>query len=106
VLDGVARPWHLGVLWADDPRIAVPLMRRLDQVPDLVVGDNLPYSGKLQYGYTTKVHAEDAGLASVLIEIRDDLIEDPEGVERMAGIVGDALADVLADPSIYRVRRG
>jgi predicted N-formylglutamate amidohydrolase len=106
VLDGVARPWHLGVLWADDPRIAVPLMRRLDQVPDLVVGDNLPYSGKLQYGYTTKVHAEDAGLASVLIEIRDDLIEDPEGVDRMAGIVGDALADVLADPSIYRVRRG
>jgi predicted N-formylglutamate amidohydrolase len=102
VLEGVARPWHIGVLWADDPRIPVPLMARLEAVPDLVVGDNVPYSGKLQYGYTTKVHAADAGLASALIEIRADLIADPDGVERMAVIVGDALAEVLADPAIYR----
>jgi predicted N-formylglutamate amidohydrolase len=105
VLEGVARPWHIGVLWAHDPRISVPLMARLEAVPDLVVGDNQPYSGKLQYGYTTKVHAEDVGLASALIEIRADLISDPEGVDRMAEIVGGARVEVLADPAIYR-RRG
>jgi len=105
VLEGVARPWHIGVLWAEDPRIPVPLMARLDAVPDLIVGDNAPYSGKLQYGYTTKVHAEDAGLASALIEIRADLISDPDGVDRMAEIIGSALEDVLADPAIYRARQ-
>jgi predicted N-formylglutamate amidohydrolase len=112
VLDGIARPWHVGVLWADDPRIARPLMDRLDGAllgPDggpLVVGDNAPYSGKLEYGYTTKVHAAGAGLASVLIEIRADLIADPDGVDRMAEIVGGALEDVLADPAIFAPGRG
>jgi predicted N-formylglutamate amidohydrolase len=104
-LEGVARPWHVGILWAEDPRIPVPLMARLEAVPDLIVGDNVPYSGKLQYGYTTKVHAEDAGLASALIEIRADLISDPDGVDQMAEVIGAALEDVLADPAIYRVRR-
>jgi predicted N-formylglutamate amidohydrolase len=112
VLDGIARPWHVGVLWSDDPRIAVPLMARLEGVllgPDgepIVVGDNAPYSGKLEYGYTTKVHAADAGLASVLVEIRADLVADPDGVDRMAEVIGGALQDVFADRSIFRVGRG
>jgi predicted N-formylglutamate amidohydrolase len=106
VLEGIARPWHVGVLWADDPRLPVPLMARLDAAPDLIVGDNVPYSGKLHYGYTTKVHAEEAGLASALIEIRADLISDPDGVDKMAEIIGGALVEVLTDPAIYRAREG
>ena len=29
VMNGFERPWHVGILWKDDPRIPVPLMARL-----------------------------------------------------------------------------
>ena len=38
-------------------------------------------------------------------EVRDDLIRDEEGVTRWAGILGDALAPILADPALRRVER-
>ncbi|MDQ2694994.1 MAG: N-formylglutamate amidohydrolase, partial [Pseudomonadota bacterium] len=47
VMHGRQRPWHLGVLWNHDPRLATPLLRRWRAVPDLCVGDNEPYSGHL-----------------------------------------------------------
>ena len=101
-LGGVARPWHFGVLWDRDPRIPVPLLRALGAFDGLVVGDNRPYSGRLQYGYTTHAHGAAAGLPHALIEIREDLLRDPADLRRHAGIVGDALAGVLADPGLRR----
>jgi predicted N-formylglutamate amidohydrolase len=46
-MNGLARPWHIGVLWNRDPRLPVPLMARLLRESDIVVGDNEPYSGRL-----------------------------------------------------------
>ncbi|MEO0912328.1 MAG: N-formylglutamate amidohydrolase, partial [Pseudomonadota bacterium] len=34
------RPWHIGILWDQDARLASPLMRALEAEGDLVVGDN------------------------------------------------------------------
>ncbi len=101
-MDGVARPWHLSVLWDRDPRIPVPLLAALRENDDLVVGDNQPYSGSLHYGYSTEVHATAAGLPNALIEIREDRIRTPEDISRHARILGDALEVVLADPALYR----
>ena len=56
-MNGFARPWHIGVLWNRDPRLPVPLMARLMQEPGLVVGDNEPYSGKDEHGYSVIAHA-------------------------------------------------
>ena len=61
-MDGVARPWHISVLWDRDPRIPAPLLAALRANADLVVGDNQPYSGSQHYGYTTEVHATAGGL--------------------------------------------
>ena len=40
----VARPWHAGVLFNRDARLAEPLLRLLRAEGDLVVGCNEPYA--------------------------------------------------------------
>lgn len=88
------RPWHIGVLSADDRRIADPLLERLDHEPDICVGDNEPYSGKLA-GDCMSQHGIDRGLPHVLIEIRNDLIADAKGQQLWAGKLATILADVF-----------
>ena len=103
VMRGVARPWHVGILWDRDPRIPVPLMERLRADPRWCVGDNEPYSGRTTTGGTIETHATPAGLPNVLIEVRQDLIAVPEGGALWAQVLGDALEPILADPNLYRV---
>ena len=89
------RPWHIGVLYAGDRRMADPLMARLAQETDLCVGDNQPYTGHLQ-GDTMDQHALQHGRPHVLIELRNDLITDGtdqmDWAERLAPILQDTLA--------------
>ncbi|MEW5727439.1 MAG: N-formylglutamate amidohydrolase [Pseudomonadota bacterium] len=99
---GFRRPWHVGVLWNRDPRMAVPVLQRLRAHPDLVVGDNEPYSGR-EINYTLDTHAGAAGLPHVSFEIRQDLIGDVAGVEHWADLLADALTPVLAEPNLHRV---
>ncbi len=106
VMNGFQRPWHVGVLWNRDPRLAVPLMQRLAQEPDLVVGDNEPYSGRDGHGYSIKAHAEALGLAHGLLEIRQDLIADEAGQDRWAGILHRVLLDVLGRPVLHERHLG
>lgn len=88
------RPWHIGILYASDDRMAAPLMARLKQEPDLCVGDNQPYLGHLP-GDAVDRHALQSGRPNILIELRQDLIEDAEGqlewAERLAPILQDVL---------------
>jgi len=102
VMNRRPRPWHVGVLWNRDPRMAVPLLARLRRHPDLRVGDNEPYSGR-QIGYTIDTHAAAAGLPHVSIEVRQDLINDAAGVEVWTRLLAEALQPILADPHVHRV---
>lgn len=70
------RPWHVGVLYAADTRLALPLIARLKAEPDLCVGDNQPYSGHLP-GDSLDRHGVQTGLPHVLVEVRNDLIGTP-----------------------------
>jgi predicted N-formylglutamate amidohydrolase len=72
------RPWHVGVLWLHDGRLARPLLRELRAEPDLCVGENQPYDGQLE-GDTLSRHGTRRGLRHVLIELRHDLIDTPDG---------------------------
>ncbi|HEY8521809.1 MAG TPA: N-formylglutamate amidohydrolase [Gammaproteobacteria bacterium] len=101
-LYGVARPWHVGVLWDKDPRLAIPLLERLRRDRELVVGDNEPYSGRHSADYTMDHHAEALGLAHASIEIRQDLIRDEAGQEAWAERLATALGALLADARLYR----
>ncbi|QIE46581.1 N-formylglutamate amidohydrolase [Pseudohalocynthiibacter aestuariivivens] len=67
------RPWHVGLLYAADARLAKPLLARLRTEPDLCVGDNEPYSGHLP-GDSIARHAIAYERPNILIELRNDLI--------------------------------
>jgi predicted N-formylglutamate amidohydrolase len=74
-----ARPWHVGVLYNRDPRLAKPLLRALRQEGGLVVGDNEPYAVGDLTDYSVVNHGERRGIPHVEIEIRQDLISDADG---------------------------
>jgi predicted N-formylglutamate amidohydrolase len=94
-MKGATRPWHIGVLYNADARIATPLMAALSGDPELCIGDNKPYSGFDLFGQTIETHALPAGLLNVLLEFRQDLIDTDDGAEHWATIIAEALAPVL-----------
>ena len=103
-MGGKQRPWNVGVLWDKDGRIPQRLLERLRAEPGLVVGDNQPYSGRHPADYTVDRHAESAGLPHVCIEVRQDQLTEPSGVARWASLLERALAPILADETLYRIR--
>lgn len=103
VFKGFERPWHIGVLWNRDGRLARPLMAGLAAVDGVVVGDNQPYSGQDEHGYTLPRHVERAGIPHVLLEIRQDMIDTRRGAEEWSEILYGALAPLLADPALRRI---
>lgn len=90
-----ARPWHVGVLWDRDARLAGPLITRLAAEPDLVVGDNEPYHGALE-GDTMYRHGTARRLRHALIEIRQDLIATEREQEAWASRLAPILSEVVA----------
>ncbi|MGE5503017.1 MAG: N-formylglutamate amidohydrolase [Actinomycetota bacterium] len=100
-MNGSPRPWHVGVLWNRDDRMARPVMEALSARPGLVVGDNQPYSGR-EINYTLDTHAGAAGLPHVSFEVRQDLVADEAGCDRWADVLASVLAPVLADDGLYR----
>jgi predicted N-formylglutamate amidohydrolase len=102
VFDRVVRPWHVGIMWDKDPRIPVPMIKRLQEMDGVCVGDNEPYSGRHPHDFTIDHHAEPAGLPHVGIEVRQDLVKEEDGARKWAGILAAALRDILADKNLYR----
>jgi predicted N-formylglutamate amidohydrolase len=82
-LGGQARPWHVGVLHAHDSLLSDAMLRRLAAEGDYVVGDNAPYAMD-GTDYTAPHHARPRALDYCELEIRQDLIAEPEGQMRFA----------------------
>lgn len=83
------RPWEVGILYNCDDRaarIAIPDL----EARGVLVGDQLPYSGKL-LNATMNRHGEGNGIAYLGIEMRQDLIGDAPGVSHWV----DVLAPVV-----------
>ena len=93
-----ARPWHVGVLYADqDERLSRLVIDRLQAEGDLCVGDNEPYHGYLP-GDAIDQHALQWGRHNTLIEVRNDLISDAAGQvewgQRLARIFSGIMEDL------------
>lgn len=95
---GVSRPWHAGVLYHRDTRLAHALLAALRAEPGLVIGDNEPYAISDGSDYAIPVHGEQRGLLHVELEIRQDLIADAHGqdewAERLARILPALLPEL------------
>jgi predicted N-formylglutamate amidohydrolase len=95
VLNGVARPWEMGVLWDTDKESAQIMLEEL-RAGGYEVGDNEPYTGRAPQDFTVDHHAEEIGLRHAAVEIRQDLIDDDAGVEAIAALLHGAVESIVA----------
>jgi predicted N-formylglutamate amidohydrolase len=100
---GNKRPWHVGILWDVDDRLARPTITALIADDKLVVGDNEPYDGALE-GDTMYHHGTMRGLPHMLVEIRQDLIADAAGEAAWADRLARLLRPILAQPELHTVK--
>lgn len=94
VLFGKQRPWHAGMLHSEDSRLADAMLARFAREADLDIGRNEPYAPSQGVYYTMDRHA--GGRATVMIEVRNDLIQDEIGQTRWARLLADALKAAMA----------
>jgi predicted N-formylglutamate amidohydrolase len=88
------RPWEIGVLYNEDDRaarIAIPAL----SAQGVIVGDQEPYSGKF-LNATMNMHGEANGIPYLGLEVRQDLISDPAGVETWANRLMPVIEDCLS----------
>ena len=108
-MDGFRRPWHIGVLWNREEKLALQLVKALRRNnPDLVIGENEPYSLK-EANYlknTISTHAEAQGLPYIILEFRQDLVNTKKKADKWAEIFLESLKTVLADPALYVLKKG
>ena len=95
VLNGISRPCEMGVLWDTDRMTAEIFVHDLREA-GFHVGDNEPYSGKSPQDFTVDHHAESIGLPHVGLEIRQDLIDDDEGVQEICKVLQRVIASLPA----------
>lgn len=86
------RPWEIGVLYNEYEKASKLAIARLEAA-GLVVGDQLPYSGKL-LNATMNRHAESNNIPYIGIEMRQDLVADANGQVRFAQILCDMCNEV------------
>jgi predicted N-formylglutamate amidohydrolase len=89
----VRREMHAAILYNRDRRFAGLVLDHLRREPDLIVADNQPYFVSDETDYTVPHHAEGRGIPYVEIEIRQDLIEGPEGQADWARRIAAALRE-------------
>ena len=94
------RPWEIGILWDNDPRLAKPLIEALAGA-GFCVGDNEPYDGALA-GDTLDEQVTCLGLAGVLLELRQDLVQTEPKAEALAEHVAEIIAPILERPELHR----
>ena len=95
VFGGVTRPWHAGVLYQRDQRLAGPVLNLLRQDPMLVIGDNEPYAVSDATDYAIPEYGERRGLLHVEMEIRQDLIADESGQDEWAQRLARVLTSAI-----------
>lgn len=92
--DQPPRPWEIGILYADDTRLAHPVLDAC-RAQGWCVGENEPYIGYFP-GDTIDRHALQHGRPNILIELRNDLIADAASQSAWAARLAPILTNALA----------
>ena len=85
VMNGVTRPWHVGVLHRGDSPASLAMLAALRAEGDLIVGDNEPYAMD-DIDFTAPTHGVGPGRDMIELEVRQDLIADAVGQARFADL--------------------
>jgi predicted N-formylglutamate amidohydrolase len=92
VFDGVPREVELGVLHGDDASLADRMLAEAGRITGLLAERNAPYGPGDGVLHTVEQQAEARGLPGVMLEVRNDLLREPDGVADVA----DRLARLIA----------
>ncbi|WP_120636151.1 N-formylglutamate amidohydrolase [Ruegeria sp. EL01] len=96
VYQGQSRSVELGILHDDDDRAAEVMLRHA-QGSGLKVARNEPYSAADGVTHTLREHAIKRGLPNVMIEVRNDLINTPTGINDISGRLTPILQAVVSE---------
>jgi predicted N-formylglutamate amidohydrolase len=90
---GYQRPWHAGLLYNRDSRLANVLLHFLREDASLVIGMNEPYSVDDETDYAIPEYGERRGLLHVGIELRQDLLAEDAQQDKWADLLARALTN-------------
>ena len=91
------RHMHAGFLANRMPEVAERFMATIGAAaPELVLSMNEPYTVDDISDYTVPVHGEGNRLPHVLVEVRNDQLQDPASIRRWAGLLAIAIRDTEA----------
>lgn len=96
VFQGFQRPWRVGVLHRGDSALSFRMLNLLTSEFGDLVGDNEPYRFD-DTDYTVPLHADPRGLDYLELEVRQDLIADPEGQGDVAALIAQLLRRAETD---------
>jgi predicted N-formylglutamate amidohydrolase len=97
VMAGVRRDVEIGILWREpSPFVSAILqtIRGRGHAAGLKVGDNEPYDWRQAVGYTLNRHGLQQDLPCFYLEVRNDLLTDPDRLEKVSRILEDSLSKV------------
>ncbi|MDJ0878821.1 MAG: N-formylglutamate amidohydrolase [Halieaceae bacterium] len=95
VYHGEKRPWHIGLLYNRDARLARLFLKLLAEDETLCLGDNQPYTVDDFSDYSIPVHGEGRGIPHLLFELRHDMIEEESDQYRWAHRLAGSLERAL-----------
>lgn len=99
IYQGSRRSVDVGFLWNKDPRLAQAMIGLFERETDLIVGDNIPYSGKDLY-HTMEIHGAKRGLAQTTLEIRNDHLRKAADIEAWSRLLADMLDECCDRPEL------
>lgn len=91
---GEARPWHAGVLYDGSRAFGEAAVSGLRHDRTLNVGHNVPYAISRDGDYAVLVHGQDRGYPAILIEVRQDLLANHDGITEWTGRLATVLGAI------------
>jgi len=95
VFHGKQRDVDIGILHGKDSQFAHAMMGAIPPETKFDVRLNEPYSAQDGVAHTLDLHGAGNGLANVMIEIRNDLIQTPDNQRELAQFLSDWLIQTL-----------
>ena len=95
VYNGTAREMQVGILHDQDRRLADAMLKAAAKNPVFTFERNAPYGPEDGVTHTLKEHALPNGLLNVMIEVRNDLLADEEGITAVATWLEGLLTSAL-----------
>lgn len=99
VYHGAHRPTEIGILHDTDRRLADLMLARAEALPHRRIERNQPYGPEDDVTHSLKLHGIENGIANVMIEIRNNLLQGHRAIRQMSQDLLQLLQPALADLS-------